>query len=177
MASNMNQSELCQMVDVIIQDRASSLGMPHELMDSLVRKRLPGEYFSIIEPLLGSKHRVVRKQAIDIVGKMKDAPDRAAASVEEAWNGSWEHDVPQACDEAFRALVRLGGNEARLPTMIDRAMKVDNYGIHKACADTLMKIEGGDSVLANWSDTIPGKCECHLHRKLSEKIAKHLAST
>jgi hypothetical protein len=177
MASKISESELREIVDAILHDRASSLGKPHELMDSLTRRRLQGEYFSIIEPLLGSKHRIVRKQAIDIVGKMKNAPDCAAAAVEEAWNESWEHDVPQACDEAFRALLRLGGNDARLLTMIDRAMKVDNYGIHKVCAETLMKIEGGDSVLANWSDTIGGKCECHLHRKLSEKIAKHLAST
>lgn len=56
-------------------------------------------------------------------------------------------------------------------------MQEDNYGIHKECADTLMKkIEGGACVLADWGNTITGKCDCHLHRKLSEKIAAHLAS-
>jgi len=60
----MNQSELCEMVDVIIQDRVSTLGRPHELMDSLVRKTLPGECFSIIEPLLSSKHRLVRNRQL-----------------------------------------------------------------------------------------------------------------
>ncbi|HSG72049.1 MAG TPA: hypothetical protein VLA12_16645, partial [Planctomycetaceae bacterium] len=49
--------------------------------------------------------------------------------------------------------------------------------IHKECAETLMKIEGGACVLADWGNTIAGKCDCHLHRKLADKIAKHLAST
>lgn len=173
----MNESELREIVDVIFHNRASTLGRPHELMESLKRKKLPGESFFIIEPLLRSKDRLVRKQAIDIAGKMKHAPDGAADSVEEAWNQTWEHGVPQACEEAFRALLRLGNNDARLLAMIDRAMQVDNYGIHKECADTLMKIEGGDRVLADWGNTIAGKCDCHLHRKLGEKIAKHLAST
>jgi hypothetical protein len=56
-------------------------------------------------------------------------------------------------------------------------MQVDNYGIHKECAEALMKIEGGACVLADWGNTIAGKCDCHLHRKLDEKISKHLAST
>lgn len=70
----MNESELREIVDVIFHNRASSLGRPHELMESLKRKKLPGESFSIIEPLLRSKDRLFRKQAIDIVGKMKTLP-------------------------------------------------------------------------------------------------------
>jgi len=37
-----------------------------------------------------------------------------------------------------------------------------------------MKISGGKSLLANWGETIPGKCDCHLHKKLAEKVAKHV---
>lgn len=105
--------------------------------------------------------------------------DRGEASdaVEAAWERSWEHGVPQACKEAFRALLKIGNNDERLLAMINKAMEVDNYGIHKECAETLMKIRDGGALLANWSETIPGKCDCDLHKKLAAKIAEHLATT
>jgi hypothetical protein len=119
---------------------------------------------------------VTRKYAIDIIGRMKGASGDASDAVEAAWVRSWEHGVPQACKEAFRALLRIGNNDERLLVMIAKAMKVDNYGIHKECAETLMKICGGNEILAKWHKTIPGKCDCHLHKKLAAKIAEHLAT-
>ena len=107
---------------------------------------------------------------------MKGASLEASDAVEAAWERSWEHGVPQACVEAFRALIRIGGNDARLLAMIKRAMKVDNYGIHKECAETLMKIDGGKVLLANWGETVPGRCDCHLHKTLAEKVARHMES-
>ena len=116
------------------------------------------------------------KNAIDMVGKMKGASGDASDAVESAWERSWLNGVPQACSEAFRTLLRIGGNDDRLLLMIAKAMEVDNYGIHKDCAETLMKIRGGKELLSSWSETIPGKCDCALHRKLAAKIAEHLAT-
>ena len=36
-------------------------------------------------------------------------------AIEAAWERSWEYDVPQACKEAFRALLRIGNNDQRHP--------------------------------------------------------------
>lgn len=44
----MNESEIREIVDVIFHNRASSLGRPHELMESLKRKKLLGRETSRI---------------------------------------------------------------------------------------------------------------------------------
>ena len=105
---------------------------------------------------------------------MKDASIEASDAIEAAWERTWLHGVPQACQDAFRALLRIGGNDERLLAMIHKAMAVDNYGIHKECAETLMKLDGGNAVLSGWSDTIAGQCDCHLHKKLATKVSQHL---
>jgi hypothetical protein len=112
-----------------------------------------------------------------MVGKLKGASGDASEAVEAAWDRSWEHGVPQACKEAFRALLQIGENDDRLLAMVAKAMEVDNYGIHKECAEVLMKIRGGNEILAKWNETIPGKCDCNLHKNLAAKIADHLASS
>lgn len=172
----MNLTELQEMVDAIVGNKLHGGLKPHELLQSLHRKSLPASALPIIEPLLRIKGGATYKYAIDIVGKMKGASDNAAGAVEAAWERSWEHGVPQACKEAFRALLRLGNNDERLLRMIAKAMAIDNYGIHKECAETLMKIRGGEDVLAKWSETTPGKCSCDLHTKLSAKITQHLSA-
>jgi len=146
-------------------------------MASIHQKRFPASCLSIVEPLLHIKDGSIYKYAIDIVGRMKGAGEEASAAIEAAWKRSWEHHVPQACIEAFRALLRIGDNDARLLVMVKRTMKVDNYGLHNECAKVLMQIEGGYDMLVNWKDTIPGQCECQLHRKLAAKIEAHIKNT
>ena len=172
----MDHVELQKVVDAIVGKKRLGEVRPHELVASLHRKSLPANAFSIIEPLLHIKDGATYKYAIDMVGKMKGASVEASDAVEAAWERSWQHGVPQACKEAFRALLRIGNNDARLLAMIHKAMEVDNYGIHKECAETLMKLRGGEALLANWNQTIPGRCDCDLHKKLAAKIAQHLAT-
>ena len=170
----MNLIELQQVVDAIVgRRRLGNLG-PYELLDSIHRRKLPADSLSIDEPLLHIDEASTYKYAIDIVGKIKDASNEAADAVEAAWERSWKHGVPQACQEAFRAIFRIGGNEDRLLKMIERAMGVDNYGVHKECAEILMKMTGGALLLTNWGDTMAGKCDCVLHQKLAAKIRQHL---
>ena len=166
--------ELRELVTAVVQKRRHNGLRSHELIDSIRRRRFPAEFLPVIEPLLHVPDAAVYKTAIDIVGKMKNASTDASDAIEAAWERSWKHDVPQAGTESFRALLRIGGNDDRLLSMIQKAMKVDNYGVHKECAEALMKISGGDSVLAGWSDTIAGQCECHLHQKLALKVSQHL---
>jgi len=170
----MKASELQEIVTAIIEKRRLNDRRPHELVDAIRRKRFPADYFQILEPLLHIKDGVVYKYAMDIVGKLKNPSTAASDAIEAAWERSWEHDVPQACKEAFRALVRIGGNDERLLRMVKKALAVDNYGIHKECAMTLMMVAGGDEILKKWPDTIAGQCDCHLHKKLSKKIDCHL---
>ncbi|NNJ27634.1 hypothetical protein [Alienimonas chondri] len=170
----MNDDELQELVDAVVARRSLNGLKPHQLVDSIHRKRLPADRLSTIEPLLHIESGVTYKYAIDVVGKMKGASVEASDAVEAAWERSWKHDVPQANAEAFRALLRIGDNEDRLLRMIERAMAVDNYGIHKDCVETLLKMERGGPVLANWSDTLAGRCDCHLHRQLAEKIRRRL---
>lgn len=172
----MDLAELRNLVDAIVQNKRLGERTPHDLLESLHRKKLPATALPIISPLLDMANNVTYKYAIDIVGKMKGASGEASDAVEAAWDRSWKHGVPQACQEAFRALLRIGDNDDRLLAMIAKAMEVDNYGIHKECAETLMKIDGGNAILANWSETIPGRCDCHLHKKLAEKVARHVAA-
>jgi len=167
----MDLAELRRIVDAIIENKRLDGLRPHELLASIHRKKLPANALPIVEPLLHIKEGATHKYAIDIIGKMKGASEQES---EAAWERSWEFDVPQACKEAFRALLRIGGNDERLLKMIDRAMQVDNYGIHKESAETLMKITGGNAVLARWSETLAGQCDCHLHKKLAAKIEDHL---
>ncbi len=171
---SINEGELQQIVDAIVNKRRLGDLKPHELLDSLHRKKLPAEYFSIVEPLLHVKDGATYKYAIDIVGKMKGTSEAASDAVESAWRDSWLHGVPQACTEAFRALVRMGGNDERLISMIEESLLIDNYAIHKDCVDTLMKIEGGNAILKKWDQTLAGQCDCHQHQKLAAKVAQHL---
>ena len=170
----MEATELQDIVSAIIANRRHNSLRPHELVDAIHRRRFPGNYFPILAPLLEIKNGVTYKYAIDIVGKLKNPPAAASDAIESAWESSWEHDVPQACSEAFRALIRIGGNDVRLLRMINKSMTVDNYDIHKECALALMKIEQGREILENWSDTTAGRCNCHLHKKLAKKICDHL---
>lgn len=169
--------ELQDVVNAIVGQKRLGGLRPHELLASIHRRTLPASALPIIEPLLHIKDGATYKYAIDIVGKMKGAASDASEAVEAAWERSWEFGVPQACKEAFRALLRIGNNDQRLLAMVAKAMEVDNYGIHKECAETLMKIDDGESQLAKWNETIPGKCDCDLHKKLAAKIAEHLATT
>lgn len=173
----MKLEELSEIVEAIVQNRRIGQLKPYDLMQSIYRKKFPGEALSILEPLLHVKNQVTRKEAITMIGNLKQPPELAGKVIEEAWERSWEFDVPQACDEAFRALLKIGGNESRLLAMIDRAMEVDNYGIHKTCAEALMKLSTGRNLLTRWSETIAGQCDCHLHQKLKTKIAKHLEAS
>ena len=166
--------ELHELVEAVVQKKRLNGLRPHELVASIHRKRLSAEFLPAIEPLLHVTDGATYKYAIDIVGKMKGASNDASEAVEAAWERMWFNGVPQACTEAFRALIRIGGNDQRLLAMIHKSMQIDNYGIHKECAETLMKIEGGDAVLAKWDDTIAGRCECQLHRKLAGKIEGYL---
>ncbi len=170
----MRVEELHELVDAVTQKRRLNRLRPHELVESIHRKRFPADYLPAIEPLLHVTDGATYKYAIDIVGKMKDASTEASDAIEAAWERSWEHGVPQACQEAFRALIRIGGNDERILAMASKALAVDNYGIHKECAEALMQIAGGNGVLSAWSDTIPGQCDCHLHQKLAKKISQHL---
>ena len=170
----MDHSELQQIVDAIVGNKRWGDLRPHQALEFIHRKKFPMEALPILEPLLQSKDMVTYKCAIDMVGNMKGAAAEASEAVEAAWKRSWSFDVPQACIEAFRALLKIGGNDDRLLRMINKAMQVDNYGIHKVCAETLMKISGGDQVLAQWNSSLAGKCDCHLHQKLAKKIDQHL---
>ena len=170
----MEASELQDVVTAIVEKRRHNDLRPYELVESIRRKRFPADYLPILEPLLHIKDDAVYKYAIDIVGKLKNASTTASEAIEAAWERSWEHDVPQASTEAFRALLRIGGNDERLLRLVTKAMTVDNYGIHNECAITLMQVEGGDAMLEHWSDTIAGQCDCHLHKKLADKIGRHL---
>ena len=170
----MDLGELQRIVDAIVEKKRLDGLRPHELMASIHRKTFPPSVLPIVEPLLHVKDGAVYKYAIDMVGKMKGPSADASDAVEAAWERSWDHGVPQACKEAFRALLKIGDNDERLLAMISKALEVDNYGIHKECAETLMKIGGGRALLARWSETIPGKCDCDLHTKLAAKIAQHL---
>ena len=170
----MHIEELHALVDAVTQKRKYNGLRPHELVESIHRKRFPADYLPAIEPLLHDTDNTTYKSAIDIVGKMKNASTEASEAIEAAFTRSWKHGVPQACTEAFRALLRIGGNDERLLAMIGNAMAVDNYGIHRECAETLMQIAGGNDVLSAWTDTIPGQCDCHLHKKLAAKVNQHL---
>ncbi|MCC9602285.1 hypothetical protein LOC67_17155 [Stieleria sp. JC731] len=170
----MEASELQAIVSAIVEKRRYKGLRTHELVDSIHRKRFPAEYLPILEPLLDIKDGAVFKYAIDIVGRLKNPSQAASEAVESAWERSWQHGVPQACTEAFRALIRIGGEDQRLLRMVDKAMAVDNYDVHKQCAMTLMKVDGGNAVLEKWSETVAGQCGCHLHTKLAEKIVCHL---
>lgn len=172
----MDLDELQNIVDAIVGHKCLGGLRPHELLASIHRKSFPASALPIIEPLLHIKDCYTSKYAIDMIGKLKGASRDASTIIEAAWERSWEHDIPQACKEAFRGLLRIGNNDGRLLAMVAKAMEVDNYGIHKECAETLMKICGGKEVLAKWNETIPGKCDCYLHKTLAAKIAEHLAT-
>lgn len=170
----MDLAELQNVVDVIIGKKRTGELRPFELLESIHRRRFPADCLPILEPLLHITDGATYKYAIDVVGRLKGTSQEASDAIEAAWERSWQHGVPQACEQAFRALLRIGDNDERLLAMINRAMEIDNYGIHKECAETLMKINGGEALLGNWSETIPGKCDCHLHKKLAAKVAKHI---
>ena len=170
----MDSEELQKIVTAIVENRRHNNARPFELLDSIHRRRFPADCFPVLEPLLHAKDGVTCKYAITIIGKLKQPPAEASTAIEAAWERSWEHGVPQACEEAFRALLRIGDNDERLLRMVDKAMNVDNYGIHKECAMTLMQVTGGDTILSRWSETDAGKCDCHLHKKLAKKITAHL---
>lgn len=171
----MDLAELQEIVDAITENRRLGDLKPHELLKSIHRKRFPADALPIIERLLHLDSTY--KYAIEMIGKLKGASHEASDAVEAAWERSWEFGVPQACGETFRALVRIGENDDRLLAMINRAMEVDNYGVHGLCAEALMKINGGEELLRNWRETIAGQCECHLHKKLATKVAQHVEST
>lgn len=171
----MDLEELEKIVKSIVRNRKLDGKTPYQLMQSIYRKSFPADALPIVEPLL-KMDRVTVIDAMQMIGKMKGDTRAASQAIEAAWDRTWEHGVPQTCEWAFPALLRLGENDKRLLKMIRRALKVDNYGIHKQCAEALMKIDGGDAVLEKWDRTIPGKCDCNLHTKLKEKIAKHLAA-
>ena len=169
----MNESELRTAIEKITAKKhGSSRINPFDILKTIHRKKFPASSLPLLEPLL--QHDSYYKYAIDIVGNMKGASTEASNAVEAAWERSWVHGVPQACPEVFQALLKIGGNDNRLLIMIGKSLEVDNYASHRVCADTLMKIPGGRSILKNWCDTIAGKCDCHLHRKLTEKITRHL---
>ena len=171
----MNETELSQVIESILAKKQGSTRINrHDQLKLIQRKKFPATYLPIIEPLL--HHKSFYKHAIDIVGNMKGAATDASDAVEAAWEKSWTHDVPQACNESFRALLKIGNNDQRLLGMIEKAMEIDNYQIHKCCAETLMKIDGGKEVLKAWHTTTPGKCDCNLHRKLTEKVDEHVRS-
>ncbi len=189
----MNESDLQNVVETIVtraKQRAevftsATAIMEHSQSDkfdirgpilSIHRKVFPASYLPALAPLLCIKDDAACKYAIDIIGRMKGASEDASIAITLAWENSWEHGIPQACVEAFRALIRIGNNDHRLLAMTARALQVDNYQVHKECANALVKIDSGDHVLASWSDTIPGKCNCHLHKKLATKIAAYVKS-
>jgi hypothetical protein len=172
----MDLVELQNVVDAIVEKKRLDRLRPHELLTSIHRKSFPASALPIIEPLLHIKDGATYKYAIDMVGKMKGASRNAFDAIEAAWKRTWEHDVPQACKEAFRTLLRIGNNNERLLAMATRARVIANYGIHRKCAETLMKLCGGKDILAKWNETIPGKCDCDLHRKLASKITDHFAT-
>ena len=109
----MDPVELQKVVDAIVEYRRLGELRPHELVASLHRKTLSADSLPIIEPLLYIHREAVYKYAIDIVGKMKHASAEASEAIEAAWERSWQHGVPQACKEAFRALLKIGNNETR----------------------------------------------------------------
>ena len=173
----MDLIELQNVVDAIVSRKRLGKLRPHELITSIHRRSFPASALPILEPLLHVQDGVTYKYPIDIVGRMHGASMDASDAIEAAWDRSWQHGVPQACKEAFRALLKIGHNDDRLLAIVAKAMTVDNYGIHKECAETLMKIRGGEQILAKWHETIAGKCDCNLHQKLAAKIAAHLAAT
>ena len=169
----MTEEELRHIVAALIGVAPSNRGSPRTLMRLIHRRRFPGAFFHILEPMLHND--LMYKCAIDILGNLKEPPECVSEAIEAAWDRSWTHGVPQACDCAFPALLKLGGNDERLLSMIEKSLVVDNYGIHKLCAETLMQIEGGAKLLSNWSQTVRGQCQCHLHRKLAERISTFLS--
>lgn len=169
----MTETELEEVVDALLGKVSSRRGNHRSLMQSINRKKFPGAYFSILEPLLYNEYTY--KYAMVVIANLRDPPAATSDAIEQAWDRSWSHGVPQSCESAFTALLKIGGNDSRLLAMIDKAMQSDNYAVHKVCAETLMKIDGGRRILVEWDKTICGQCECHLHRKLAAKIAQSVS--
>ncbi len=169
----MTEDEVREVVSALLGKTASNRGSPKTLMRLLHGRRFPSTFFAVLEPLLYNAYTY--KYAIDILGNMKDAPDCVSDAICAAWERSWERNVPQACDCAFPALQKLGGNDHRLLSMVERAIWVDNYGIHKLCVDTLLGIEGGNELLAKWLESEQARHQHHLYRKLTHRIKTHLA--
>jgi hypothetical protein len=170
MAKTMTELELQEVVDALLGKVSSRRGNHRSLIQSINRKKFPGAYFSILEPLLYNEYAY--KHAMDVIANLRDPPAATSDAIEQAWDRSWSQGVPQSCESAFPALLKIGGNDSRLLAMIEKAMQSDNYAVHKVCAENLMKIDGGRQILAEWDKTIRGQCDCHLHRKLAAKIAQ-----
>ena len=174
MAQTVTQSELEEVVAALLRKGSPRRGNFRSLIQSINRKKFPGEFFATLEPLLHDESSY--KYAMSVIGNLRDPPSAASDAIEQAWDRSWSLGVPQSCESAFPALLKIGGNDSRLLAMIGKAMQSDNYAVHKTCAETLMKIAGGRQVLAEWDKTIRGQCDCHRHRKLAATISQFLSA-
>lgn len=172
----MDENELSEVVTRVVAKKHGSTRInPYDELKRIHRKKFPAAFLPHLNPLFEDSRFYC--YAIDIAGNMREPDATVVAAIKEAWENSWEHGVPQASIETFRALLKIGSCERLLLQMIVRSLDVDNYSLHKCCAETLMKLDlVGLELLKSWSGTQAGKCDCRLHQGLTEKINRYLAA-
>ncbi|MBM79878.1 MAG: hypothetical protein CMJ78_04710 [Planctomycetaceae bacterium] len=121
------------------------------------RRKLDGSVFEVLEPLLTVTEYAIFKTAINMVGKLKNPPAPAFSAVLNAWQNTWTFGCPQCTPEALKALLSLDANNSAIVTEIKRCLEIDNYQIHKACADALLKIDTTEArqVLQDFESFLP----------------------
>lgn len=148
------------------------------IIEPLSRRKLDGSLFPHLLPLLTVTDYAIYKYAITAVGKMKKPPREAFDAVLSAWQSTWIGDCPQCTSEALKALQVLDPASPRLIQEIERCLAVDNYQVHKACAEALMSINtaAARQVLSKFETYLPRQYTEKVMIDLLERIRNHVAS-
>jgi hypothetical protein len=157
----MTENEIAELQDLTTNRRWRAVSA---IVESLSRRKIDGSLFPVFALLLTIKDYVIYKDAIAIVGKMRNPPVGAFDAVLNAWQSTWLGNCPQCTDYALKALLALDPMNPKIIEEIERCLPVDNYQVHKECAAALMKI---DSAAAR---QVLEKFESYLPRQYTEKL-------
>jgi hypothetical protein len=170
----MTESEIAELQDHTANRRWKAVSA---IVERLSRRKLDGSLFPVLAPLLTVKDYVIYKDAIAVVGKMRNPPAQAFDAVLHAWQATWLGDCPQCTDYALKSLLALDAANPKIIDEIIRCLAVDNYQVHKECAAALMKIDNAAAreVLENFAFYLPRQYSEKLMVDLLAKIRTHLA--
>ena len=170
----MTDQEIAELTELIEKRRWRTVD---DKLRPLARRKLDGALLPVFLPLLVVKEYAIYKQAIGIVGKMRQPPPAAFDAVLSAWQSTWTGSCPQCTSEALQALRAIDRDDPRIIDEIERCLAVDNYQVHKDCALALMAIdnERARRVLVNFESYLPRQYSEKLMVDLLARIRDHLA--